>query len=126
MIFSFVSVEGPAQSIIGGIILFLFGLLCLTRPDILADLITIMSGVFIIASGAVTLNEGIYAVRSKIGGGVAVIILSIIFMICGFYVMFAPFAFIMVVSGAVMICDGIFNLIFAIFMGKRINDARQA
>ena len=126
VIFCFVNVEGPAPSIIGGVILFLFGLLCLTRPDVIAGLLTVMAGIYIIVDGAATLSEGIFAVRSKISGGIAVVIFSIIFMICGFYVMFAPFTFIMVVAGIVMILDGIFNLVFVGVMSKRINEAKKA
>ena len=125
VIFCCVSAEGVGTSIIGGVVLFLFGLLCLTRPDVIATLLTVMAGIYIIADGAATLSEGIFAVRNKISGGVAVVICSIIFIICGFYIMFAPFTFIMVVSGVVMIGDGIFNLVFVGVMSKRINDARQ-
>lgn len=126
VIFCCVNVEGVASSIIGGVVLFLFGLLCLSRPDVIASLLTVMAGIYIIADGAATLSEGIFAVRNKISGGVVVVIFSIIFMICGFYIMFAPFTFIMVVSGVVMIFDGIFNLVFVGVMSKRIDEARQS
>ena len=125
VIFCCINTEGVAQSIIGGVILFLFGLLCLTRPDVVASILSVMAGIYIIADGTVKLNEGIFAVRAKIKGGIPVVIFSVIFMICGFYVMFVPFAFIMVVAGVVMVCDGIFNLIFAGLMSKRINEAKQ-
>ena len=126
VIFCCVNAQGVAQSIVGGVILFLFGLLCLSRPDVIASLLTVMAGIYVIADGAATLSEGIFALRNKISGGVVVIIFSIIFMICGFYIMFAPFTFIMVVSGVVMILDGIFNLVFVGVMSKRIDDAREA
>ena len=87
---------------------------------------TLMAGVYIIASGANTLSDGMYAVRSKVAGGVALVVFSIIFMICGFYVMFAPFSFIMEVAGVVMILDGIFNLVFVGVVSKKINEAKQA
>ncbi len=125
VIFCCINAEGVAMSIIGGVVLFLFGLLCLSRPDVIASLLTVMAGMYVIADASVTLSEGIFAVRNKISGGVVVIIFSIIFMICGFYIMFAPFTFIMVVSGVVMICDGIFNLVFVGVMSKRINDAKK-
>ena len=126
VIFCCINVEGVAMSIVGGVVLFLFGLLCLTRPDVIASLLTVMAGIYVIADAAATLSEGIFAVRNKISGGVVLVIFSIIFMICGFYIMFTPFTFIMVVSGVVMICDGIFNLVFVGVMSKRINDAQQA
>ena len=126
VIFCVTSAEGPASSIIGGVLLFLFGLLCFTRPDVIASIMTLMAGVYIIASGANTLSDGMYAVRSKVAGGVALVVFSIIFMICGFYVMFAPFSFIMEVAGVVMILDGIFNLVFVGVVSKKINEAKQA
>lgn len=125
IIFCFVHAEGPATSIVGGVILFLFGLLCLTRPDVIASILTLMAGIYIIADGATKLSEGIFAVRSKISGGIAVVVFSIIFIICGFYVMFAPFTFIMVVEGVVLIFDGIFSLVFVGVMSKRIDEARR-
>lgn len=126
MIFSFTNAEGAASSIVGGVVLFLFGLLCFNRPDVIVGLLTVMSGIYIITDGARTLSEGMYAVRAKIAGGVAVVVLAIIFMICGFCIMFAPFTFIMELSGIVMILDGIFNLVFVGAMSKKIADAKQA
>ena len=126
MIFCFANAQGVAPSIIGGVILFLFGLLCINRPDVIIGILTVMAGIYIIADSSAKLSEGIFAVRSHISGGMIVVILSIIFMICGFFIMFAPFTFIMVLSGIVMILDGIFNLIFVGIMGKKINDAKNA
>ncbi len=126
VIFCVTSAEGPASSIIGGVLLFLFGLLCFNRPDVIADIMTMMAGIYIIADGASTLNQGIYAVRSKMSGGVAVVIFAIILMIAGFYVLFAPFTFIMTVAGFVMILEGIFNLVFVGVISKKINEAKQA
>ena len=126
VIFCFASAEGVAPSIIGGVVLFLFGLLCINRPDVIVGILTVMAGIYIIADGSSKLSEGIFAVRSHISGGVAVIVCSIILMICGFFIMFAPFTFIMVLSGIVMILDGIFNLVFVGAISKKINEAKQA
>ena len=126
MIFCFANAEGAAPSIIGGVILFLFGLLCLNRPDVVASILTIMAGIYIIADSSTKLSEGAFAVRANIGGGAIVVVCSIIFMVCGFFIMFAPFTFIMVLAGVVMILDGIFNLIFVAVLSKKINDAKQA
>lgn len=126
MIFSFTNAEGPASSIAGGVILFLFGLLCFNRPDVIIGLLTVMAGVYIIADGTRILSEAIFAVRAKIVGAAVVVVLAIIFIICGFCIMFAPITFIMELSGVVMILDGIFNLVFVGAMSKKITEARRA
>ncbi len=120
VVFSFASPEGVAGSIIGGVVFFLLGLLCLFRPDVIADLLTIMAGIYVIVDASTILSQGIYAAKAKIPGGIPVIIFSILFMICGFYVMFAPFSFIMQVAGIVMVLDGIFNLVFVAVMSKNL------
>ncbi len=126
MIFSFTSEDGGASSIVGGVIFFLFGLLCFNRPDVIIGLLTVMTGIYIVADSARSISEGIFAVRANIAGGIAIVVLSIIFMICGFCIMFAPFTFIMELSGIVMILEGIFNLVFVGAMSKKISEAKQA
>ncbi len=126
MFFSMPSADGPAPSILDGVILFLFGLLCFSMPGVVANIITVMSGMYIIADGANTFSKGMYAIRAKISGGVLLVIFAVIFMICGFFVMFAPFSFIMVLSGIVMVFEGIFNLILAATIGKKLEEVQQA
>lgn len=124
IIFAFAGAEGPAASLIGGIVMFLFGSLCLQRPDFTASLLTIMSGMFIIASGGNFLNQAIFACRNKIGGGVIAVICSIIFILCGFTVMFSSFGFVVVLSGVTMVCEGIFSIIFAAAISDKIAQAK--
>lgn len=123
MIFSFADAEGAGSSVLGGVILFLFGLICLTRPDVVASLLVIMAGFYIIADGANALSAGIAAVRAKSAGGILIIVCAVIFMICGFFVLFAPFSFVVVVSGVVMILEGIFSLVFVGLISNKINQA---
>ena len=125
MIFCFLQEKGIASSFIGGLLMFLLGIACLYRPDLLADFLTILAGIYVIASGVLTLGEGITCVRAKIGGGVFIVIMSIILIICGFYLMFAPFSYIMIMAGIVLIVDGIFNFILVGALKDRINEAKE-
>lgn len=126
MFFSMPSADGAAPSVLDGVILFLFGLLCFSMPGVVANIITVMSGIYIIADGANNFSKGMYAIRAKISGGIVLVIFSVIFMICGFFVMFAPFSFIMVLSGVVLVLEGIFNLILGATLGKKLDEAQQA
>lgn len=125
MFFCIPNAEGPAPSVLDGVILFLFGLLCFSMPNVIANIITVMSGIYIIADGANTFSKGMYAIRAKISGGILLVIFAVIFMICGFVVMFAPFAFIMVISGVSLVCEGIFNLVLAATMGKKLEELEK-
>ncbi len=120
VIFCFVDSENAGASVLGGVILFLFGLICLSRPDFVAGALTILAGAYIVADGANVLTAGVSALRSKAPGGILMIICSIIFIICGFFVMFAPFSFVVVVSGVVMILEGIFSFIFVALIGSKM------
>ncbi len=124
VVFSVVNAQDAAPSILGGVILFLFGLLCIDRPDVIVNIMATMAGIYIVADAANAMNQGIYAVRSKMSGGTAVVVFAIILMICGFYVMFAPFGFIMTVAGVAMIIDGVFNLVFVGVVSKKLSEAK--
>ncbi len=125
IIFSIASKQEGGQSILLGVILLLFGIVCLARPDVIANLLTIMAGIYVIADGAMTFSDGIFCVRNKIGGGVLVVIMSVILIIAGFYMMFASFAFIMVLSGIALIADGVFSFVVAVALGKQIREAKD-
>lgn len=125
MIFSFVNGENIAMSFVGGLVIFLFGIVCINRPDVISDIITLLAGIYIVADGATTLCEGIACVRAKVKGGWPIIIASVILMMCGVSIMFAPFGFVMMFTGIVLIGDGIFALVFVSAMRKAIEEAKQ-
>ncbi len=124
VIFGITNADGTAPSILSGVILFLFGLLCFNRPDVIVGIMAMMAGIYIIADAANIMSQGIYAVRTKTSGGVVAIVFAVILMICGFYVLFAPFGFIMTVAGFSMILEGIFTLVFVGALSKKLNEAK--
>ena len=125
IVFSFMSPVGAAQSIAGGVLLFIFGLLCLLKPDTVSSVLTVLVGIYVVADGAIALSDGVFCVKSKIPGGASVIIFALTLMICGFYVMFAPFSFIMQIAGIALIADGIFNIILVATISKRIRKVKS-
>ncbi len=125
MIFCFVQARDIAASFIGGLLMFLIGLLCLFRPDIIASFLTIMAGIYVVANGVLSLSEGITCARAKISGGVLIVVMSILLIICGFYIMFAPFSYIMIMAGIVLIVDGIFNFIFVAVLKDKVEQAKE-
>lgn len=125
IVLAFKSKTDVAFTFVTGLLMVLLGLLCLFRPDTIASFLTIMAGIYVVADGAAALTDGIAITRAKVGGGVFVIIMSVLLMICGLYIMFAPFAYIVVVAGVVLIIDGIFNLIFVGTMKRQIQEAKK-
>ena len=113
-------------SFAGGLVIFFLGLLCLIRPDIVMSFLTILAGLFVIADGAKGLNDGVLCMRASVGGGIILIIASVLLMICGAFILFAPFTFIMIMSGIVLLINGVFNIIFMIAFSSRVEEARKA
>lgn len=116
--------ENNGGSLVGAILMLLIGLMCFARPDIIASFITVMTGMFIACDGAVGISAGVACKRANMSGGVLIIVMSVILMICGIYLMFAPFGFIMIMAGISLIIDGIFSLIFVGKFGQAVHDAK--
>ena len=125
IVLAFKSKVDVAFPFVTGLLMVLLGLLCLFRPDSIASFLTILAGVYVVADGAAALTDGIAITRAKVGGGVFIIIMSVLLMICGLYIMFAPFTYIVLVAGIVLIVDGIFNLIFVGAMKRQIQEAKE-
>ena len=126
VICAFRAAEGAGIIFVDGLLCAIFGILCLARPDVIATILTVFTGVLVIAHGATTLDGGVALMRAKMGGGVLVIIMSVLLIFAGAYMMFAPFALIMIVSGITLLVDGIFIIIFVLFLGKRIQEAKRS
>ncbi len=114
-----------SSSFAGGLVIFFLGLLCIIRPDIIMDFLTILAGLFVIADGAKGLSDGMACMRANVGGGIVLVVASVVMMICGCFLVFAPFAFIMIMAGIVMLINGIFNLIFLAAFSSRVEEARR-
>ncbi len=125
MVMSFSQTNDKSSSFVGGLVIFFLGLLCIIRPDIILDLLTILAGLFVVADGAKGFSDGIICTRTKVAGGIVIVIASILLIICGVALMFLPFSFTMVMAGIVMLINGIFSLIFAIAFGDRVEEAKQ-
>ena len=119
IVLSFMNPTGAAQSIAGGVLLFTFGLLCLIKPEVISNILTVLVGIYVVSDGAIALSDGISCVKSKIPGGASIIVFAATLILCGFYVMFAPFSFITLVAGIVLVTDGIFNVILIAITRKR-------
>lgn len=124
-VFSFVSPYGLAESVLGAVIFFLIGILCFTRPDIIGQFLTILAGFYIVADAGILMSGGLVNVKSGFAGGWVIVISSLILMICGLCVMFAPVSFIMELAGAFLIIDGIFYLVLVAFFNKKDKENRE-
>ena len=118
--------QNNSGSLVGAILMLLIGFLCFARPDIVASFVTVLTGLFVACDGAVAMSAGFACTRAKVGGGVFIIIMSVLLMICGMYLMFAPFGYIMIISGIALIIDGVFGIILAGKLGKMVHEAKGA
>lgn len=123
IIMCFAKREDVALSFVGGLLLFLFGLLCVFRPEIIASFLTILSGIYIAGNAASSLSAGTQCVREGNGGiGILIIIISVLLMFCGIFIIFAPFGFIMILSGVSLLVNGVFSLIFMGTLSRYLNN----
>ena len=118
--------QNNGGSLVGAILMLLIGIMCVARPDIVASFITVMTGMFVACDGAVAMSAGFACTRAKIGGGAFIIVMSVILMVCGIYLMFAPFGYIMIMAGISLIVDGVFSIVFAGKLGGMVHDAKGA
>ena len=116
--------QNNGGSLVGGLLMLLIGALCISNPSAIASFIAIITGLFVVADGAMGISAGSACMRAKVGGGVFIIIMSAILIVCGVYIMFAPFGFIMIVAGISLIVDGVFSIAFAGKLGKMVHDAK--
>ena len=113
-----------ASEIVLGVVLVLFGLLCLCRPGIVADILAVFAGLYVVLRGMASFSQGVFCVRAQVGGGIFIIIMSVLLVACGIYVMFAPFAYIMLMTGVVLVLEGVFDLVFAAVFSSRVEEAK--
>lgn len=125
MVMSFSQHEGGASSFAAGLVVFFLGMLCIIRPDVIMDFLTILAGLFVIADGAKGFSDGVACIRAKVGGGGVLIVASLLLMVCGVFLMFVPFGFIMMMAGIVMLVNGIFNLVFIAAFSNRVAEAKR-
>lgn len=86
--------EGKAKrsvfSLVIGIPALICGIILAVKPDLVADYFPFVSGIFVLAAGILSSAEAIVswkvsaAWKSKLGVGVATIVLGVIFMFCEF------------------------------------------
>ena len=108
-----------------GIALMLSGIFCLTYPEIVTGLLTIIFGIYIIVDGTTSLVDSIYCARAHIKGWFFLTLLAILSIVLGTIVMFGTFDTIMVFAGYCLIIDGICDIIEVTVFSHKIKTAKK-
>jgi uncharacterized membrane protein HdeD (DUF308 family) len=108
------------RSIAIGIIMVLVGLWACMNPISVQTMLGIMVGVLIFLDAGTSLALGFACLRASVGGGIVIIVCSLILLCLGATIMFSGFSFIMALSGITLILDGIFGIVLAIFFRDQV------
>lgn len=114
-----------SYALVSGIVLLVCGVFCLLRPAVIQGLLTVLFGVFLVIDGMMTLQDGIDCARAKLSGWWVLAVLGAITIALGCVVLFGKSDSIMLLAGASLIADGVFDLIATLAFSKRIRTARE-
>lgn len=112
-------------SFILGMLVFIFGIIILIKPDTIASIIPLLLGVWMISNGVTKLS---YALTiNKENNATASIIVSGLIVILGIFLIFNPFAgakTITQIIGVLMIIYSVLDLIECIFIKKTVSSVK--
>lgn len=109
-----------------GIMLMLAGIFCCVRPDIVAGIITVGFGAYLVLDGAFKLRDGIQYTAKGIRGGWIMFLLSAVTVVLGIVVMFGTFDSVVTLAGISLIVDGVVDLATAAYFGIYARKAKKA
>ena len=114
-----------AHLLIVGIMLILFGTFCLTNPENIMKVLTVLFGLYIVIDGATSIVDSVYCAKAKIKGWGLLLVLAILSIGLGTAVMFSTFDTIMIFAGCSLIIDGVCDIIETIVFSHKIKEAKK-
>ena len=106
-----------AHLLIVGIMLILLGTFCLTNPENIMEVLTVLFGLYIV--------DSVYCAKAKIKGWGLLLVLAILSIGLGTVVMFSTFDTIMIFAGCSLIIDGVCDIIETIVFSHKIKEAKK-
>lgn len=122
------SIYIPFHGIMSGLLSIVVGLILIAKPDILSTIFGIALGLWIILSSVNTINIAI-TVKNAVQNWYLWLILGIIDLICGFIILFNPFASslsIVVLGGIIIMIHSAITIVDTIMIKKDAKDIVKA
>ena len=114
-----------AHLLIVGIMLILLGTFCLTNPENIMKVLTVLFGLYIVIDGTTSIVDSVYCAKAKIKGWGLLLVLAILSIGLGTVVMFSTFDTIMIFAGCSLIIDGVCDIIETIVFSHKIKEAKK-
>ena len=117
----------PFYGIISGLLSIIVGIVLITMPNILSTIFAIALGIWIILSSVNIISISV-TVRKKVSGWVWWLLLGIIDLICGFIILFNPFASsisIVMLGGIIIMVHSIITVIDMIMIRMRAKEITE-
>lgn len=110
-----------------GVIAIVFGLIIMTKQDLIADLVPVILGLVITASGVRKVQEAIVAKRMQYSQAAFYFVMGIISIILGLVIMFwlsgqTAKNIVFIVIGAGLVYDGVSDLITTLFLANKFSN----
>lgn len=110
-----------------GVIAIVFGLIIITKQNLIADLIPVILGIVITASGVRKVQQAIVAKRINYSQSAFYFVMGIISIILGVVIMFwlsgqTAKNIVFIVIGAGLVYDGVSDLIATLFLANKFSD----
>lgn len=107
------------------ILLLIVGIFCLSRPNVIQAIITVIFGIFLIIDGVIKMQEGVEYSRVPVKGWWTVILFAIASIALGIVVMFGTFENVMIFAGVSLIVDGVFDFITTLVFSSKIRQVEK-
>lgn len=108
-----------------GIALLLSGVLCLVNPEVVASILTIIFGIYIIVDGATSMIDSIYCAKAHVSGWFGLLLLSLLTIVLGTIVMFGKFDTVMIFAGCCLIIDGVSDIVSTLVFSHKVKEAKK-
>ena len=103
----------------------LVGTFCLTNPENIMEVLTVLFGLYIVIDGTTSIVDSVYCAKAKIKGWGLLLVLAILSIGLGTVVMFSTFDTIMIFAGCSLIIDGVCDIIETIVFSHKIKEAKK-
>ena len=107
------------------LLMIVFGIFCLVKPETIKAVITVVFGIFLLIDGIVKMQEGIELSRAYVKGWWTVAALGILTIALGVVVMFGTFENVMIFAGVSLIIDGICDAVTTLVFSSKIKKAEK-
>lgn len=115
-----------AHALILGLVLLFVGLLTIIRPELVQGIITIIFGIYLIADGAIQIQNAIECFRAKAKGTWAFVLSATLSIALGVLIMLNTFTSVMIFCGISLVVDGVCDFIVTLIFSSKIKKVHKA